>query len=124
VFAYSLSWHPDQQPDVDEMRKSTEISLARLGLLDHQAVLIAHSDTAHAHVHVVVNLAHPATGKVADLSQSKRKLQIWASEYEHESGIVYCEESERNAERRAKGEVTKYQDERMSAAPSITQLYQ
>jgi Relaxase/Mobilisation nuclease domain len=75
VFAYSLSWHPDQQPDAVEMRRAAEVSLARLGLWEHQAVLVAHNDTAHAHVHVIVNLVHPDTHKVADLSYSKRKLQ-------------------------------------------------
>jgi Relaxase/Mobilisation nuclease domain len=124
VFAYSLSWHPDQQPDAAEMRRAAEVSLARLGLWEHQAVLVAHSDTAHAHVHVIVNLVHPDTHKVADLSYSKRKLQEWASEYEHEDGVIYCEERERNAERRKNGERTKYQDERLPAAPSITELYQ
>ena len=123
VFAYSLSWHPDQQPDSTEMRRAAEVSLARLGLWEHQAVLVAHNDTAHAHVHVIVNLVHPDTHKVADLSYSKRKLQQWASEYEHEDGVIYCEERERNAERRANGERTKYQDERLPAAPSITELY-
>jgi hypothetical protein len=124
VFAYSLSWHPDQQPDAAEMRRAAEVSLARLGLWEHQAVLVAHTDTAHAHVHVIVNLVHPDTHKVADLSYSKRKLQEWASEYEHADGVIYCEERERNAERRKNGERTKYQDERMPDAPSITELYQ
>lgn len=124
VFAYSLSWHPDQQPDAAEMRRAAEVSLARLGLWEHQAVLVAHTDTAHQHVHVIVNLVHPDTHKVADLSYSKRKLQEWASQYEHEDGVIYCEERERNAERRANGERTKYQDERLPAAPSITELYQ
>jgi hypothetical protein len=124
VFAYSLSWHPDQQPDSTEMRRAAEVSLARLGLWEHQAVLVAHNDTAHAHVHVIVNLVHPDTHKVADLSYSKRKLQEWASEYEHEDGVIYCEERERNAERRKNGERTKYQDERVPDAPSITELYQ
>jgi Relaxase/Mobilisation nuclease domain len=124
VFAYSLSWHPDQQPDPWDMQQAVRDTLSCLGLSDHQALLVAHDDTDHAHVHVIVNLVHPDTGRVGDLSYSKRKLQEWASEFEREGGEVYCEERERNAERRDRGEVTKYQDEKVADAPAITQLYQ
>jgi hypothetical protein len=39
VFSYSLSWHPDEQPDRLEMQRAAEITLVRLGLFEHEAVL-------------------------------------------------------------------------------------
>lgn len=73
---------------------------------------------------MILNLVHPETGHVGDLSYCKRKLQAWALEYEREGGKIYCDEREKNAQRRERGEVTKYQDERLLDAKRITELYQ
>lgn len=58
VMAYSLAWHPGEagELDRDEMVRAAEASLKVLGLEGHQAVLVAHRDTAHPHVHVIVSL--------------------------------------------------------------------
>ncbi len=123
VYSYSLAWHPDENPDKDAMLAAAKATLAVLGLSEHQAVIVAHGDTDHKHVHVVTNLVHPETGRVADLSYSKRRLQEWALEYEKAGGQIRCKEREENAERRKDGEITKYQDEKTKDAVSITELY-
>jgi hypothetical protein len=124
VFSYSLAWHTEQQPDTATMQTAAHATLAVLGLTEHEAVIVAHGDTDHAHVHVIVNLVHPEKGTIANLSYTQRRLQAWASEYEKAHGKIYCEEREKNAQRRERGEITKHQDEKVQDAATITALYQ
>jgi hypothetical protein len=123
VYAYSLSWHEEQRPDKAAMLAAAAVTLERLGLSQHQAVIVAHGDTAHPHAHIIVNLVHPETGRAANVRQDRRKLSAWASEYERDAGAVYCRQREENAERRAQGRLTKHQDERLPDAPSLTEIY-
>lgn len=123
VYAYSLSWHEEQRPDKAAMLAAAAVTLERLGLSQHQVVIVAHGDTAHPHAHIIVNLVHPETGRAANVRQDQRKLSAWASEYERDAGAVYCRQREENAERRAQGRLTKHQDERLPDAPSLTEIY-
>jgi hypothetical protein len=56
VFHYSLAWHPDEKSGLSqaEMIRAANESLTALGARGHQSAIIAHNDTAHPHVHVVV----------------------------------------------------------------------
>jgi hypothetical protein len=123
VYTYSLSWHGEQSPDKGAMLSAATETLARLGLSEHQAVIVAHGDTQHPHAHIIVNLVHPETGRTANTRQDQRKLSAWASEYERGDGKIYCTEREENARRRRDGEITKHQDERQPDAPSLTEIY-
>ena len=58
VFHLSLSWHPDDKPTQAQMELASRRVLARLGLQEHQAWLVAHNDQPHAHVHLMVNRVH------------------------------------------------------------------
>ena len=48
---------------------------------DHQAVIASHTDTGHAHVHIVVNVVHSGTGKSVpglqndELAQSAERFE-------------------------------------------------
>lgn len=97
VYAFSLAWHPEQQPDRAAMIEAGRAALKALGMEDYQAVLVAHNDTAHRHVHVIVNRVHPVTGKAINLYRDQEKLQAWALAYERERGKVYCRAREFNA---------------------------
>lgn len=88
VYHYSLAWHPDEQVAWDHMRQTAISSANRIGLGEHQMYFIEHSDAAHSHVHVVVNLVHPVTGKIANNYRDQKKLDRWANEYEQEHGVV------------------------------------
>jgi len=90
VYAFSLGWHPEQRPGRGEMIEAGQEALKVLGMEDYQAVLVAHSDTAHPHVHVIVNRVHPETGKAINLYKDREKLSAWALAYERERGKVYC----------------------------------
>lgn len=123
VYHYSLSWAPGETPEEAHQRQQAEATLDRLGLQRHQYVLVAHNDTAHAHVHVMVNLTDPETGKRASLSFDQTALQEWALEYERTYGL-HCENREQNARKRERGEPSKYQDERQAYAEKVRQAYE
>ncbi len=97
VYAFSLGWHPEETPDKAHMIEAGREALKVLGMQDHQALMIAHTDTAHPHLHVIVNRVHPDTGKAINLYKDQEKLQAWALEYERMQGKVYCQAREFNA---------------------------
>lgn len=90
VYAYALSWHPDEAGQLDraEMIRAADASLKVLGAEDHQALIVCHIDRAHPHLHVIVNRVHPDTGKMLSTSNDFRKLSDWANSYERERGKI------------------------------------
>ena len=69
VVHYTLSWAKDERPDRAEMNRAAEETLKALGLERHQALIVAHNDKTHPHVHLVVNRVDPATGKAGEARQ-------------------------------------------------------
>lgn len=98
VMTISLSWHPSERPSADEMEKAADSYLRFMAWDQHQAVYIAHNDTDHAHVHIVLNCVHPETGKVLDDSYSKERSREWRRGYERETGRIWCERGDRGHE--------------------------
>lgn len=122
VYHYSLSWAKEEDPDEAHMKLAAYQTLERLGLQDHQFYIVAHNDTDHKHVHVVVNLTHHETGKRTDPGLSKRALQEWALEYEREHGIQ-CEMREKNAQARDEGIQTKHQDKKRDYSQEVSRAF-
>jgi hypothetical protein len=89
VIAISLSWHPEQQPDPEHMREAARDFLQRMGWGEHQVLLVAHNDTAHRHVHLLLNTIHPETGLTLDRNWSRLRAGTWRMEYERTHGQVY-----------------------------------
>jgi len=89
VMAISLSWHPEQQPDAVHMCEAARDFLARMGYDQHQALLVAHTDTAHKHVHIILNTIHPETGMTLDRNWSRIRAGQWRVEYERTHGKIY-----------------------------------
>ena len=116
VMAYSLSWHPEQNPDKDHMLNTAMESIKVLGLSEHECLIVAHRDTPHKHVHVIVNRVHPITGLVASNSHSYRKLSRFALEYAKEHRLKYSPQREENARKRENGEPSRYNDNRIQNA--------
>jgi Relaxase/Mobilisation nuclease domain len=108
VFAYSIAWHPGERPTKSEMMEAARSSLQAQGLEEHQAIILCHTDEPQAHVHIIVNRVHPATGKAATLSNSKLKLSQWAEAYERKRGKVYCPRRVSNNARRSQGEFVRH----------------
>ncbi|MDE2663772.1 MAG: relaxase/mobilization nuclease domain-containing protein, partial [Gemmatimonadota bacterium] len=94
----------DETPDKGEMNRAVDESLEALGLEGHEALIVAHEDTEHPHVHVIANRVDPETGKAATLDNSKLRLSRWAEGYEREQGRIRCERRVENNERRRAGQ--------------------
>lgn len=50
-----------------------------------------HVDTEHPHIHVVVNLVHPVTGRQANPWKDRERLQVWSHKYDRDRGNTFCE---------------------------------
>ena len=87
VYHLVLSFDPNDRVDRTTMERVADRVLSQIGLQDHQAVIVAHRDREHAHVHVLVNRVHPATGKVWDLSYDFRAIQEVLRREERALGI-------------------------------------
>ena len=124
VFCFSLSWHPEEQPQQGDMIAAGQQALAALGLQEHETLMVAHKDEAHPHLHLIVNVINPNDGRANTLKFSKRKLSQWAEEYEREHGKIYCQQRIENNERRKKKEYVKYKDPELEQKAIITKLYQ
>jgi len=100
VLHYTLAWHVDDKPTAEQMKAAALDSLKVLGLEEHEALIVAHDDKKHPHVHIVANTVHPYTGRTAALKFSKERLSVWAENYERELGQIRCEERFKNNEQR------------------------
>lgn len=108
VYHLSLSWDTSETPSLKEQIETGREALKALGLGDRQAMIVGHTDTDNPHVHVVVNLVCPTTGKTASLSNDRTKLSRWAEQYRKERGQEHlCPQRKKNNERRSKGEFVK-----------------
>ncbi len=99
VLHMTLSWHADDAPAPDHMKETAFSALKAVGLEDHQALIAAHSDKQHLHVHLVINTVHPVTGRTAPLKYTKERLSRWAEAYEKEHDIRVEQRIENNRKR-------------------------
>lgn len=90
VMTLALSWHPSQKPTQEQMIQAGEGYLRHMGWQDHQALFVAHKDTEHPHIHLIVNTVNPETGMALDASWTKNRSHQWALKYEREQGQVLC----------------------------------
>ena len=117
VYHYSLNFNPEDNVTPEIQQRAVAESLKVLGLDDHQALAVEHTDKAHNHIHVMVNLIDPANGmsaaspqmgedgkKRSKLSNSQRKLSSWAAKFERDNGLTITEGRLANANKRAQGE--------------------
>lgn len=94
VTTVALSWSPDQHPDREEMIEAGMSFLKHMGWDEQQVLMVAHDDTKHPHIHLIINRVHPETGMTLDDNWSKRRAQRWALAYEREHGQVLCKARE------------------------------
>lgn len=85
VLHFTLSWHPDQNPSREEMLRAAEAAIDVLGGSDRQALIVAHDDEPHDHLHIVINRVSPTDGRHLSSSKEKLKLSQWAEAYEKET---------------------------------------
>lgn len=124
VYNYCLAWAPDQNPDQAHMVEFGLKSLQALGVSEHEALFIAHDDTDHKHLHIMVNRVHPVTGIMAKMDHDQNRLSRLAQAYEEETGRVYCQARIENNRQRDRGEkhvVDENRDRRQAQTPEYRQ---
>lgn len=88
VYHLSISFGAGDHPTREQMRGAAERVLDRLGLREHQALLVAHNDTDHPHVHIMVNRVHPETGKAWQTSHDYARIEQVLRSLEKEWGLT------------------------------------
>lgn len=89
---FSLSWPHGAAPTQEHMAETVQAYIRFMGWTEHQAVVVAHNDTKHAHVHVVMNAVSPTDGRAARSSHDWRRSEEFALHYEREHGQIHCEQ--------------------------------
>ncbi|QQA45103.1 relaxase/mobilization nuclease domain-containing protein [Pelagovum pacificum] len=108
VYHYSLAWHPSEAPSMADQVQAARDTLKALGMADRQALIVAHNDTDHPHVHVVVNRVCAETGRAASTGNDRLKLSNWALAYRRQQGMEHlCPARASNDFRRRVGEFVK-----------------
>ena len=87
VYHLSISFDPADPVNRAAMRAVADRVLDELGLSEHQALLVAHKDTAHPHVHVVVNRVHPEHGRAWSNSWDYLRIERSLRTLEVELGL-------------------------------------
>ncbi len=75
VYHLTVSVPPEERLSRQELREVAETLLRDLGLEEHQALLVAHRDTEHQHVHVMVNRVHPETHRAWKTSHDYARIE-------------------------------------------------
>lgn len=88
VYHVSISFSETDQPTREQMQQAADRVLGELGLGEHQALLVAHEDKGHPHLHVMANRVHPETGKAATVSFDYRRVESVLRELEKEWGMT------------------------------------
>ena len=109
VLHFTLNWEPSEKSGLtkDEMMRAAIGALNAIGAGDRQAMVVAHTDKPHPHVHLMVNRVSPEDGRILPSSNEKLNLSKWALEYEQERGEVLCEQREQNWKARDRDEYTR-----------------
>lgn len=108
VMHITLSWAPGETVSKIQMIDAAIESLRAIGLKDHQAVIAAHNDKEHQHLHIIVNTVHPETGRTAALNYPARALRDVAREHDRKrarenlAAQMHSARENRNADLRAK----------------------
>lgn len=87
VYHIALAFDPNDPASPEVMRRAAERLLSDVGLAEHQAVIVAHQDRAHPHVHIMVNRVHPETGVAWDRSFDYRRIEESLRAQERELGV-------------------------------------
>lgn len=89
VYHFVISWTPEENPSEDLKRRIVADTCADLELAEHQRIVIAHQDTRHAHVHVVINRVHPDTGKAWNRQQDWVRLEQSLARQATQHGLIF-----------------------------------
>lgn len=101
VYHLALSFDPRDAVDRATMERVADRVLTELRLKEHQALIVAHGDRRHPHVHILVNRIHPESGKAWDRWQDYAAIQRALREEERALGLRQVESRENEPRGRA-----------------------
>lgn len=120
VYHLSISYAEIDNPTRKMMIEDATATLSTLGLSEHQTVFVAHKDTAHKHLHVMVNRVHPTEGKAWNAYQDRFKIREKMLAIEHTRGFektrLQTPEMERDIDLK-NSEWQQFQDRGLEAMP-------
>jgi hypothetical protein len=87
VYHLTLNFDPADPVTPERMQAVADRVLADLGLAEYQALMVAHQDRAHPHVHIMVNRVHPETGVAWDRWQDRPRIERTLRALERELGL-------------------------------------
>ena len=89
VYHLSISFAPEDRPTRAQMEAVGDRLLERLGLHEREAIFVAHNDTGHAHLHIMVNRVHPETGLAWNRWRDRPVIERTCREVERELGFRF-----------------------------------
>lgn len=87
VYHLSLNLAPEERLGREELLQVVERTLRDIGLEEHEALIVAHRDTPHQHVHVMVNRVHPKLLRAWDNRHDYARLERSLRHQELELGL-------------------------------------
>lgn len=87
-----LAWHATDLKwlDAAHIDATMREAIAHMGLAEHQAAWVVHTDTGTPHAHLVASVVHPETGNIARLGLIKKRMSKFCGAYEQKIGDVRC----------------------------------
>lgn len=112
VYSFSLRFAPEDAHKVDDalLRKAAHGALKALGMEACQAAIVQHTDSIPSHVHVLVNLVDPQTGRTVSRSRDFFRLSTFAQKFTREHSLHVIAQREENNARRKRGEIVKHKE--------------
>ena len=89
VHHLSISLAPGEHLSPEQWEKVVDRTLEDLGLEGHQVLVVAHRDTDHEHIHLMVNRVHPETFRAWDRWQDRPRLMASLRVREREFGLQF-----------------------------------
>lgn len=89
VYHFVISWHHDEHPTDTIMQQVADNTCRDLALEEHQRLYVAHADTRHKHLHIVVNRIHPETHKAWNRRQDWVRIERSLADQAREYGFDY-----------------------------------
>ncbi|HUE97072.1 MAG TPA: relaxase/mobilization nuclease domain-containing protein, partial [Longimicrobiaceae bacterium] len=87
VYHLSISFDHGDPIDQPTISRVADRVLSDLGLEEHQVLMVAHRDKAHAHVHLAINRVHPETERAWDPSHDYARVEQSLRRQERELGL-------------------------------------
>lgn len=98
VYHVSLSFDPHDAVDRATMERVADRVITELKLDEYQAIIVAHADRRHPHMHILVNRIHPETGRAWDRWRDHTAIQRALQQQEKALGLRIVEGRSTNQE--------------------------